>query len=163
MELTVKLGNAELSNAPESAICGFVKSVKELAGYGGEPVKEVPEVKESSPAPKPEKKTKTKAAEKAPEPEKVEESTPEPEKVEEPKAEPEKVEAPAPEPVEEKKEEAPAGPDRAEVRKRLAEIRNEDETKAPKILEILHKFGVKKFSELPDEHLADVLAKAEAL
>lgn len=70
------------------------------------------------------------------------------------------------EPVTQKKEDTQeesqdAGVDRQTVQNRLKEIAKAGKAKG--IKEILTKRGVRKFSELPDDELADVLKEAEAL
>ena len=170
MEISVRISNQELANAPASAMQSLMAALQAIARYGDcevlEPSEDtVQNAQDGTDEAEPAKKGKTTTpapatvragAEKAQEPKQEKAAPPKAEKAEEP--------APKEEP-EPEKEKAEAGsiPDRNAVRKRLAEIRNEDESKAPKILEILHEFGVKKFSDLPDENLAAVLEKAEAL
>lgn len=161
MKINIELNTKDIANAKQESITMITTALQAIA-----------QADEAAPAAVTPEPAIIKAVE---DPEPVKTETPQPKKAAAKKAETEKTketeetqqeEKPVEEPEETAQEEeavqtdTPAV-DRQAVQNRLKEIAKAGKAKG--IKEILTKRNVRKFSELPDDELADVLKEAEAL
>ena len=172
MKINIELNTKDIANAKQESISMITTALQAIAQadeatpMGTEPAPIVMETTEKE-QPTFEPESKVKAVKKVAKPKKQQKERDKDIELEPPvvQAAQEKADTQE-EPVTQKKEDTQeesqdAGVDRQTVQNRLKEIAKAGKAKG--IKEILTERGVRKFSELPDDELADVLKEAEAL